>query len=230
MSTKPSFLLIFLFLTSHSILSQNELRVINILGAKVYQKPNFDSEILTELPVGKLIIKEKSIKTEEKFPITKEFQLEGKWIKAEGIEGYVFSSDFSDKEVETGISEHGPKYITLLGKLLKKGSETKQKQTPQGKFPEYSETEFYENGTYFYTAWDGCFDHKTEYRNLEFHEVYHQMVSDYVLLMNGREYVVPEFIERSGRTYLFRHQGASQDLKIEMMENETITVSSYDCT
>jgi len=88
----------------------------------------------------------------------------------------------------------------------------------------------YENGTYTYKAFDDCFDHLTEYRNLELNEVYHQMVSKYCIFLSNGEYLLPIFQVRIGKTIKFESQGATQDLQIELKEDGIIKVSSYDCT
>ena len=94
--------LIFTILFINSIFGQNpenktELCVINMLGAKVYEKPTFQSKMLTELKVGKTIIIEKIIQTEEQIEIGNGFSLSGNWIKPMNISGFVFSSDLSKR-------------------------------------------------------------------------------------------------------------------------------------
>ena len=233
---KRTFILLFTILFSNLILSQNqekknELCVINMLGAKVYEKPTFKSKNLTKLSVGESIIIEKQIETNESFIIGNGFALTGKWIKPKNINGFIFSSDLTNKRVEIGISKHGQTYINLLGNLINKKEEKKLIKTENGKFPKYFEYKFYENGNYTYTSWDGCFDHITKYKNLTINEVYHQMISDYGGLMNENEFWIPTFQESSiGNTLKFEGEGATEDLKIEIKENGIIEVSSYDCT
>jgi hypothetical protein len=227
--------LIFTILFINSIFGQNpenktEFCVINMLGAKVYEKPTFQSKMLTELKVGKTIIIEQIIQTDEQIEIGNKFSLSGNWIKPMNVSGFVFSSDLSDKNVEIGKSKYGQTYINLLGELTDKKEEKKLIKTENGEFPKYFEYKYYENGTYTYTAWDGCFDHVTEYKNLTLNEVYHQMVSDYGEIMNENEFWVPIFQEKSENFIKFEGEGATEDLKIELKENGKIIVSSYDCT
>jgi len=201
-----------------------------MLGAKVYEKPTFDSKTLTEIPVGETILIEKFIETKEKFNVGIDFSLSGKWIKPNGINGFVFSSDLTDKKAEIGKSKYGQTFINLLGNLKNEKTEKKNIKTDNGEFSKYFEYKYYENGTYTYTAFDGCFDHVTVYKNLTINEVYHQMVSDYGLLMNKKEYWIPIFQEKLGNTIKFEGEGATENLKIEIKENGIIVVSSYDCT
>ena len=231
---KKTFLLLFTLLLSHSLLGQDEkgkteFSVINILGAKVYEQPTFASKVLTEIPIGGIIQPERSIETNEAFAIGKGFFLSGKWIKPMDINGFVFSSDLSSKKVETGTSDYGQEYINLLGELISEQSEEKKIKTEIGEFPQYCEYKYYENGKYSLTIWDGCFDHMTEYQNLTLNEVYHQMVSDYGLLMNGKDFLVPEFQEKAGNILKFEGLDATQDLKIELKENGIFVVTSYSC-
>lgn len=215
-------MLVYHTLWSQSRDNRKELRVINLLGAKVYERPTFSSNILAELPVGDVLKVETSIETTEQFEVGAGFSFPGQWIKPQGIEGYIFSSDLTNKPLEIEISEQGGTYINLLGKLLSEKNEKEIVKTQNGEFPKHLEFKYYEYGTYSYTAWDGCFGHVTEYKNLSINEVYHQMVSDYG--------PVPAFQEKTGTIIKFESDGATQDLKIEIRENGTMVVSSYDCT
>jgi len=213
--------------------SVKELYAINLLGAKVYEKPTFDSEILSVLKSGEKIKIEKSIDTKDSFMIGEGFSLEGVWIKPLGNEGFVFSSDFTNKKPEFKTNEYGQTFINLLGKLEDEKSGEELINTERGEFPKYHEFKNHENGTYSLTIWDGCFDHVTEYKKLTIGEVYHQMVSDYTenfQTSDGNTLCVPVFKERSGKTIKFKSDTAAHDLQIEILDNGMFGVSSYDCT
>lgn len=182
------------------------------------------------MPIGKTVVIEKSVDSQERLTIGDTFSLEGNWIKPKGIKGFVYSSDLTDKKVEIGRNEFGHTFINLLGKSIEKKEDKKTINTDQGDFLKYFEYKFYENGIYTHTSWDGCFEHVTEYKNLSLSEVYHQMVSDYGIMMNGNEFQIPMFKEKSGNTLKFEGEGATEDLQIEIKDNGTIVVSSYDCT
>lgn len=207
-----------------------ELTVINMLGGKVYENATFDSKTLTSLPVGKIINIDRVVENTEEFQIGEEFSLAGNWIKPKCIDGFIFSSDLTAKEVEIRTNKHGQIYIDLRGKLKSEATEEKQIETPMGTFPKFFEYKYYENVNYTYTGFDGCFDHIYEYKNLSVNEVYHQMVSDYGLLMNENEFKIPAFSEKTDHKIKFNADGATQDLAIESKENGSIIVSSYDCT
>lgn len=213
--------------------SIQELHVINLLGAKVHEKPTFNSKILTELQVGEIIKIEKSIETKDSLIIGERFSLKGFWMKPKTIDGFVFSSDFTNKNVEVGINRHGQTFINLLGNLLDEKEKEEIIKVENGEFPKYYKYKYYENANYSYTSWDGCYNHITKYKNLTLNEVYHQMLSDYVILLNttnGNELCVPKFLEKSGNSIKFESEGASQDLQILIIDSGIFEVSSYDCT
>lgn len=209
---------------------KNQLTVINILGAKVYENPTFNSKTLIKLPLGEIIKIDQQIESTVDFQIGKEFSLAGNWVKPKSIEGFIFSSDLTEKEVEIGTDKFGQTFINLRGKLTGEETEEKQMETPIGKFPKYFEYKYYENGKYTYIEWDGCFDHIYEYKNLSINEIYHQMISDKSILMNGNEISIPSFLEKVESVIRFEVEGATQNLSIEYKENGVIIVSSYDCT
>lgn len=232
---KNTVLIILAILLATPLLSQNqkkrnELTVINMLGAKVYEKPTFNSKTLIDLPVGEKVIIDKHIETNEKFQIGTGFSLVGQWVKPKGIDGFIFSSDLTERDAEIGMDEFDQTYVDLLGKLTKEKAEEKRVKTPGGEFPKYFEYKYFENGTYTYIAWDGCFTHIKEYNSLTINEIYHQMVSDYGIQLNGNEFSIPAFLEKAESKIKFDGKGATQDLTIEFKENGSIVVSSYDCT
>lgn len=209
---------------------QKEFRVINLLGAKVYEEPTFDSGILTELDLGETIQNDGYIETNEEFAVGVGFSLPGIWIKPKGLNGFVFSSDLTSKKAEIGTDESGRNYVDLLGELTSEESEQKKIKTANGEFLKHFQYKYYKNASYTYVAWDGCFDHTTEYEGLNINEVYHQMISDYIILMNGETIIIPQFLEKSGNKLKFATEGATEELTIELRNNGTIVVSSYDCT
>lgn len=201
-----------------------------MLGAKVYEKPTFESKILKVLKVGEFVITENRIKTDDQFKIGNGFSLTGDWIKLVDAKGFVFSSDLTDKNVEIGKSQYGQPYICLLGELNDEKKEQKLIKTKNGDFTKYFEYKYFDNGTYSSIAWDGCFNHKTEYKNLTLNEIYHQMISDYGGIINENEFWTPIYLEKSEDFIKFEGEGATQDLKIEIKANGKIIVTSYDCT
>lgn len=204
--------------------------VINMSGAKIYESPTFASPTLNVMPMGAILLVEERIGSEEEQQVGVGFSLSGEWIKSAGTEGFIFSSDLTSRRLKTGLNDHGMPFIDLLGDFTGEEKEKKQVETPGGEFPKVMIHRYYENGTYSYTAWDGCFDHVTEYRGLELHEVYHQLVSDYSLFMSDGSLEMPQFEGKSGNKLKFGSIGASEDLTLELKEDGVVVVSSYDCT
>lgn len=233
---RKTIFILFSFFFVNSAFGQNprdidELCVINILGANVYENPNFHSKIITKLPVGRTLIIEKLIETEESLYIANGFSLSGNWIKPKEINGFIFSSDLTDKKVEIEVNGDGQTFLNLLGNLTSRTEEKKLIKTENGKFPKYFEYKYYENGTYSYIAWDGCFYHVKEFKNMTFSEVYHQMISNYSGYSNRtKKYWIPEPESVQNNIIKFSGIGATQNLKIEIKKNGTIVVSSNDCT
>lgn len=97
-----------------------------MLGATVYEKPTFGSKSLKHLPVEKMLVIEKSVDTKERLNIGENFSLKGKWIKPKGINGFIFSSDLTDKKAEIGKNKYGHTYINLLGSLKEKKQRKKR--------------------------------------------------------------------------------------------------------
>ena len=228
----------FIILFINSISGQNleigdELCVINMLGAKVYERPTFKSKTITQLKIGENIIIENLVETNEEMEIGNGFSLSGDWIKPIDIKGFIFSSNLTEKKVEIGKSKYGQPFINLLGKVTEKKEEKKLVKLENGEFPQYIEYKYYENGTYTYSSFGGCFDHLTEYKNLSLNDVYHQMVSDYAIIsidVNETSIRIPRILEKTDNIINFEGEGATEDLKIELKENGGIIVSSYDCT
>lgn len=206
-----------------------EFFVINMEGAKVYEKPSFDSNPFFELKVGSKITSEHIIETNEEMKIDSHFSLSGNWVKPVGTSGYIFSSDLTSKNVEIVKSESGYIDVNLIGELISTKEEEKLIKTENGEYPQYLKYKYYKNATYKTSSWDGCNDYIIEYSNLSLNEVYHQMNSDYGVYLD--EFYAPELVKRNGNFLNFYVEiGAIEDLKLEIKENDVFIVSFYACT
>ncbi|WP_196893600.1 hypothetical protein [Aureivirga marina] len=234
MKKKLAFIIAFLLVNIQICLSQKineELFVINLKGAKIYEKPTFDSKTVSVLELGKPIIVEKVIETKEEFKIGKGFSLKGKWIKSKRLKGYVFSSDFSLIEPKISITHGRLKSIDLKGEELKVEKEEKMIEAVDGtKYKKEFEYTFYTNATYVYSTLDGCFDHETRYKNLKLNEVYHQMLSDYRMALESSDFILPNFLKKTNNRVDFNSEGGANELHILLLKNGEIIVASYDCT
>lgn len=231
--------LVFLFLTFivNTTFSQNKMHlsewyVINKFGAKVYEQTSLKSKVVTVLKVGAVLNVESFLETKDVYKIKDDFLLKGKWVKTKvkGINGFIFSSDLTNQKLEFKKGKDGQTDINLLGNLISEKSYKVNIKTKNGVFPKLIKVKIFKNGTVTETAWDGCFNHKTEYRKLKFNEVYHQMVNDYGVLEDKNKFLIPVFNGKSDNVFKFSVElGATEDLKLEVKENELIVVSSYDC-
>lgn len=91
----------------------------------------------------------------------------------------------------------------------------------------------YQNGSYRYIAWNGCFDHIYTYYGLAFHEAYHQMMSCYLGAFGDENFFivdVPTFIEKKDSQYLFEGSDATVEVILRQREDGYWETYSYDCT
>ena len=234
---KYTFYLLFLVFQLTVCRGQNlekpaEFCVINMLGAELYENPSFESRILYKLKISDKLTSKTIISTEDTKKIGPEFSLDGDWIKTRvsGYNGFVFSSDLTKKNPIIKTNAYGQITVDLLGTKLNDKIVERIITIEGREYHVQDKITEYENGIYTYKAFDNCFDHLTEYRNLELNEVYHQMVSRYSIFSYSGGYLLPVFQERIGKIIKFGSQGATEDLKIELKENGIIKVSSYDCT
>ncbi|KOY52403.1 hypothetical protein I602_1963 [Polaribacter dokdonensis DSW-5] len=209
--------------------------VINVLGAELYEKPSLDSKVIRKIKVGEKIIAKEILKTDQSKKIGDDFYLGGSFIKiqSESIKGFVFSSDLTKikpllREVQKSII-----IPDIDGKEKSKRIEKRIEKFDNKEYEIEDEITEFENVTYTYTAFNGCFDHIYVYKNLTLNEVYHQLTVNSVVInetKDGNFIEIPRFTEKKGNEYLFEGEGATQDLKIIVNKDGTFTISSYDCT
>lgn len=214
---------------------ENTFYTINILGTEVYENPSLDSKIIKKIKVGEKVNLIEILKTEHYKNILGELSLLGNFIKVknESYTGFIFSSDIS--KIKPSISDvyEGIKVADISGKEHNKRTKKRIKKYGDKEFKLEDEITEYENVTYTHTAFDGCFYHVYEFKNLSFSEVYHQLTGQYVIISTtekGNYIEIPKFIEKKDNEYFFEVDGATNDLKIIDNKNGTYTVSSDDCT
>jgi len=204
--------------------------VININGAQLYENPSFESRKISIIGIGKTFIVEETINTDEKFIVGQNFSFDGDWIKPKEIDGFVFSSDLTDKNVEFRKWDDSQVHINLFGDLISENEEQKNIEYPNGVFPQYITHKIYENVNYTRTSGDGCWDNVYQFQNFNIAEVYHQLVSDNTYKISESEYWVPTFIGQLNNSLRFESEGAATDLKMEIKGDGIIEITSYDCT
>jgi len=235
---RKSFLLLILMFGINSCFfnqTENTFYTINVLGTDLYEKPFFNSKILKKIKIGEKINSVEILKAEQSKNIDKELSLLGNFIKIqnESYSGFIFSSDLSKIKPSLLDAYEGIMVPTILGKENNKRTIKRIQKYGNKEFEIEDEITEYENGTYTYTAFDGCFHHVYEFKNMSFNEVYHQLTGRHVIIsttMEGNYIEIPKFIEKKGNEYLFEVDGATNDLKIIENKNGTYTISSDDCT
>ena len=215
--------------------------VISLTGAELHESPSFKSKIVRRIPLGVAVDAQQIIASNDVKPIGTGLALPGDWIKVATPQytGYVFSSDVTKIKPKVRKASDGMLYADLLGPKRSDRTEkhrvaTSNKNTPA----EYviDEITEYANSTYTTTGYDGCFDHTYVFKRLALNEVYHHMVSSYSGYSgySSKELMQPKLISKNGNVYTFTcgfgDTDASQELKLTINKNGSITISSYDCT
>lgn len=209
--------------------------VINISGAELYEHPSLDSKVIKKIKAGEKVIADEILKTDQLRKIGNEFYLAGAFVRVrnKSFSGYIFSSDLTKIRPTLNAVYEGIMLPDILGKEKSKRTEKRIERFDDTEYEIEDEITEYENGTYTYTAFDGCFDHVYVYRNMTLGEVYHHLTLKNVMIDvtgGASDVVIPMFKEKKGNEYLFEDEGATQNLKIIENEDGTFTVSSYDCT
>lgn len=219
-----------------SISEINEVQyTINIQGTNVYSKPTLESEIIERFKIGSEILVIETIESSEKLKISEYLFLEGDFIKikADGLIGFIFSSD---------LSKHQPAVITyyediqtanLLGPMIDQRTEERKVKYGEREFTVKDRIYEYEFATRTETSFDGCFDHTYDLKNLSFNEVYHQLINSNIVVAttSGGNFIeVPKFKGKEENVYHFYSDGATEDLRIIDNKDGTYRIYSYDCT
>lgn len=208
---------------------------INLAGTAVYRQPSFRAAVRQRLPVGRAIRVAGVRASPDTRTIGPGLALPGDWLQVDlnGTPGYVFSSDVTARRPQVLRDPAGWSYVSLLG------AEGRHRTTQQPGVSNHPDdkaevtTTQYANGTYTYTAYDGCFDHVYVFTNLTLAEAYHQLMNSHSNYENGalRQ---PRLRARKGREILFENGevagDASQDLKLVIRPDKRIELRSYDCT
>jgi hypothetical protein len=204
--------------------------VINIKGAKVYNQPNFDTKIISTLENGKGI-QQKNLQQldDDQLKINEGVTLEGHWLMInEPVQGYIFSSDFST--IRPIVTHYLINTISLLGEqigeIVYKDTVTK---CSNFQLETQIETTTYNNAVYKYIQMDGCFDHYYYFKNLKFHEIYHQTINEYSDIYSKLDNV-PSFREVIDNQIIFDGTDATVDLILYKNPNGQYETYSYDCT
>lgn len=222
------FLIVINFTFGHNNYESYEFCVINSFGAKVYEQPNFDSRILNVLEMGESVLAKKHLDTNEKIKIDA-FYLEGIWLEAVDVNGYLFSSDLTNKKAEIKFNRFG-KTIHLLGKLLsEKKIEEKHRSTNNIEYSINHIYKSYKNGTVHIEEGDGCYTEETTFNNLSLNEVYHLTQSKYGKLQEFQTLSWEPIYVKNNRTTQFSFSFEATELYIIINKEGKTIISSSSC-
>ena len=230
------FLAVFILSCKSNRVSNNlEYYVINIEGAMLYRKAEFDSQVIDTISNTSEVHIIEIVETNQKVEIGKNFEFEGPFMKVNYNEiiGYIHNSDLSAIKPKIIQSQKGLIQLSLFGEVLNKKEIQTTKIIGSEEFLVDEIITEYENAIYTYSSFDGCFDHKYQTRNLKKHEVYHHMVNEYVFYghsIDGFFIWVPEFQKKDDNKLYFQGEGATEDLIIKIIDEKSFVISSYDCT
>jgi hypothetical protein len=161
-----------------------------------------DSKVIEKIKVGEKIIAEEILKTGQSKKMGNKFYLSGSFIKfqSESIKGFVFSSDLT--KIKPLLTEYQKGIIVpdVNGKQESKRIEKRTEKFDNKEYEIEEEIIEFENVTYTYTAFDGCFDHVYVYKNLTLNEVYHQLIVNSLVInetKDGNFIAIPSFIKKS---------------------------------
>jgi len=213
---------------------EDTLYVINHNGGKLYKEPDLNSEVLDTITIANRIIPINLIKPIQNIILSDNLKLAGSFIRIKHRDAYayIFSSDLTNIKPEI-IGDFDNSFRINLSGMLLDSTQVKIDRVINGQSFEAIETVMeYENFHYTKTYFDGCFEHKYDFINLAFNEVYHHMISNNLFSMetkDGNITHLPKLIEEKANTMYFSSEGATEALKIENMWNLFYRVSSYDC-
>ncbi|HCX22890.1 MAG TPA: hypothetical protein DHN29_13300 [Cytophagales bacterium] len=207
----------------------------NIDGSPIYSEPNSNSGQISTLKHGtKAVVIEQKLKSQPfMIEVKNGFFIKGYWVKVStnSTLGYVFDSDFST--INSNIKNENDRWSTLLQRFFGKRTDFKKIH----RIAKYGDSDYeitdqvstYENGTYTYTPFDGCFDHTYKFNNRSFNEVYHLMMNIYSVSMSlygGR----PIYQNTKEQTFIFSGTEATGEIHIKILKDGSIELFSYDCT
>lgn len=196
----------------------------------MYKHPDLHSQVVDTIETVSRIPSSEIFKTSQKLKIGENFELVGSFIKVTRNKtmGFVYSSDLSTIKPIIINDENDVTQISLLGEIIKKEEIKKPKIYNYKEYLVDEKIIEYQNAIYIYSSFDGCFDHVYKTRNLKLNEVYHQMLNHYVF--NGQSILIPKYLKKQGNSIHFQSEGLIENLKIEIIDNKSFVISSYDCT
>lgn len=216
--------------------AQTKAYVWNIAGVQVKESPTNHSKSIMTLKIGEYVTRSHFTVSTPSMNTTQTpfggYPINSHWTKVEfgDIVGFVFEPNILNEEVPI-IDEYGITridYKKLLGDKVRDTTFIESKTIENKEFETEKEIEYYVNGSYEYTAFDGCFDHTYEFTNIEFNKALLIAMSMYAFTVNGELYT-PQFSEEQEGVIMFWGTEATVQVVIAKTKNGW-KIYSYDCT
>jgi len=223
-------------LTFNNCYAQTRAYVWNITGAQIKESPTNHSKTIKQLKFGDFVTRSHftsstTVTKSTQSPLGN-YPIESQWTMVEVGEqiGFIFEPNISNDKVpmteESGMNKID--YKELLGDKLNDTILIETKIIDKREFKIETEIEYYVNGSYEYTAFDGCFDHIHKFTNIEFNKALLIAMSMYSSNLNGDIYT-PEFSEEQDGVIMFWGIEATVQVVITRIKNGW-EIYSYDCT
>ncbi|MFB9053862.1 hypothetical protein ACFFVB_12320 [Formosa undariae] len=214
--------------------AQNTFFVINIFGAKLYEKPALDSKLIKRISVGEKIVAEKIIETKQSLHIGEGFQLQGNFIKVKNqvCSGFIHSSDLTTFRPQLEPIYNGVVIPDFKGKMINKTTDKRIETCNDKPFEIEEDITTYSHIIHTYTDFNDCFENTYLYKYMTLHEVYHQLpVHDpnIDITSKGNFILMPEFIEKKDNQYIFKGIGITRSIAIIENKDGQFLIASLDC-
>lgn len=214
--------------------AQNTFFVINIFGAKLYEKPALDSKLIKRISVGDRIVAEKILETKQSIHIGEGFQLHGHFIKVKHrvCSGFIHRSDLTTFRPRLEQVYDGVIIPDFKGQMIHKTTDKRIETCNDKPFEIEEEIATYDHIIHTYTDFNDCFENTYLYKHMTLHEVYHQLPvhnPNIDITSKGNFILMPEFIEKKDNKYIFKGIGITRSIAIIKNQDGLFLISSLDC-
>ena len=215
---------------------QTKAFVWNLLGTEIKEAPSLDSKTISTIAFGDTVMRAHFTRSTphvtDTLSIIGGYPNSSHWTMVDfnhGI-GWVFESNISNDSVPT-IREYGftkIDYLSLLGDSVGDTVIVEKKMIGVHELTSETSIKYFQNGSYEYTAFDGCFDHTYIFTKIDFKEILHVAMSMYSIKVN-EEIHTPEFLKTEADIIIFIGTEATVEVVISKTKNGW-KIFSYDCT
>lgn len=201
--------------------------VINPYGAKIYDNPRFDAQVIAYANFGDSISKSESIISKDLLLVANNISLPGNWIVivSKEVKSCIFSAHLSNRKNIIELDLEGSKNYNLKGKLL--GSSTNiisQLNASGGKLKTTTKEENYENALVIEKFTD-CLFKTLNYKEGQLNELYFEILHNYIPVSGDGQLRLPANNSQRYNEIFFESIGLIEDLKITISSEEGSVIS-----